>query len=111
MKISLEKLRKEMDKQDDVREKVIRESRKIIQKSKTAIGAVHRDALGEALPVLHDMKEDLARVKETITHSPRLEFEGIFKVAVQEYVEALALYEFTKNGSLLAYSEEFLDPE
>ena len=57
------------------------------------------------------MKEDLNRLKETIKKSPKLKFEGIFKVAVQEYVEALSLLEFVKNGKIISYSEEFVDYE
>ncbi len=110
-KINLEKMRKEMESADKVREEVIREGRKIIKTSKTAIGAVHRDEIQNAEKVLVLMKEDLAKLKKTAEKSPRLMYEGIFKVAIQEYVEALSLLEFVKNGKIISYSEEFVNPE
>ncbi|MBR9699680.1 hypothetical protein GOV09_04445 [Candidatus Woesearchaeota archaeon] len=109
MKINLEQIRKKFSSYDKKREKVIRSSRKIIQKSKTAIGSIHRDTLPEAAAVLKQMKEDVAGLKKE--SKGKLQHEGIFKVAIQEYVEALSLYEFVKNDKFLVYSEEFEDPE
>jgi predicted translin family RNA/ssDNA-binding protein len=40
-----------------------------------------------------------------------LEFEGSFKVAIQEYVEAASLLEFMQTGKILAYSQELGDHE
>jgi translin len=111
VKINFEKLRKDMESHDKIREQVIRDSRKVIIASKTAIGAVHRDELEKAESVLETMKKDLDILKERIKKSPRLEFEGIFKVAIQEYVEALSLLEFVKNGKIVSYSDEFVDSE
>ena len=110
-KINLEKIRKEMEKADKVREEVIRDGRKIIKTSKTAIGAVHRDELSLAETTLASMKEDLAKLKLKTDKSPRLKYEGIFKVAVQEYVEALSLLEFVKSGKIIPYGDAFDDPE
>jgi predicted translin family RNA/ssDNA-binding protein len=110
-KINLENMRKEMEKYDKVREEVIREGRKIIKTSKTAIGAAHRDELEKAENALLIMKSDLGKLKDKVKKSPRLMHEGIFRVAIQEYVEALSLVEFIKTGKLIPYSEEYVDPE
>jgi len=100
-----------MAKADKVRESIIKNSRNIIMKSKAAIGGVHRDELPKAENVLKDMKQDLSDLKLLVIKSPKLLFEGIFKVAVQEYVEATALLEFVKNRKIIPYSEEFVEPE
>ncbi len=110
-KVNLEKIRKGMEKFDKVREEVIREGRKIIKTSKTAIGAVHRDELSLAEKSIATMKADLDTLKEKVKKAPRLQYEGTFKVAIQEYVEAVSLLEFIKNGKIIEYSEEFLDHE
>jgi translin len=110
-RVNLENIRKEMEKSDKVREEIIRDGRKIIKTSKTAIGAVHRDELEKAEKVLDSMKEDLDKLRNTAEKKSRYLYEGIFKVAVQEYVEALSLFEFVKNGKIIGYEERFVDSE
>lgn len=110
-KVNLEKIRKDMEKADKVREKVIRQSRKIIKTSKTAIGAVHRDEIAKAENVLDKMRDDLKELKDTAKKNPRLQYEGIFRVAVQEYVEALSLLEFLKSNKIITYNQEFVNEE
>jgi predicted translin family RNA/ssDNA-binding protein len=57
------------------------------------------------------MKKEIERLKEDAKKNPRLGFEGTFKVAIQEYVEALGLLKFVETGKIMPYSEEFVDPE
>lgn len=109
--VNLENLRNDMEGYDKLREKVISESRKIIMASKTAIYAIHRDELKTGEKTIEQMKKDLAKLKEEIKKSPRLTFEGIFKVAIQEYVEAASLLEFMQTGKIIPYTDEFVDPE
>lgn len=111
MAINLDKIRKQLEKADKIREQVIKQSRKVIISSKTAIGSVHRDDLNKSKEVLDRMKTDLNTLKQLVQKSPKLGHEGIFKVAIQEYVEALGLYEFVKTGKIINYSDEFGDPE
>ena len=65
-RINLDKIRKAMAAADKVREQVIRESRKVIIASKTAIGAVHRDEITKAESTLKAMEEDLKGLKELV---------------------------------------------
>ncbi|MBD3164765.1 hypothetical protein GF323_06205 [Candidatus Woesearchaeota archaeon] len=111
VRLSLEKIRKDMEKADRAREDVIRQARKIIKMSKTAIGAVHRDEIEKGENVLLKMKSDLVDLKRKAERSPKLQYEGIFKVAIQEYVEALSLIEFVKNGKIISYNEDYVDHE
>jgi len=109
--INLDGIRKDMEKADKIREQVIKDSRKIIISSKTAIGAVHRDELLKAEQVLDGMTDSLAKLRKTASKAPKLMYEGIFRVAVQEYVEALSLLEFVKKGKIIQFSPEFVDCE
>jgi len=109
--LNLDKIRKGMEKFDKVREEIIRDSRKIIRDSKTAIYAIHRDEKNNASKTLVLMKEELGKLRIKVKKVPRLQFEGIFRVAVQEYVEALALFEFVYRGKVVDYNEEFVDIE
>jgi len=109
--INLENMRKYYVKYDSEREKIIQQSRDIIRKSKSCIGSAHRGNMQAASKFLAEMKKDLERLKETAKKNPKLMFEGIFKVAVQEYVEAKALIEFIKKGTIITYDKEFVDHE
>ncbi|MBS3135997.1 hypothetical protein J4401_03480 [Candidatus Woesearchaeota archaeon] len=105
------KLRKMMDDSFDLREKVIQNSRKAIQASKSSIYAMQRDDIEQAEKGLDAIRKHLADARKTISKDPKLAYEGIFKVAIQEYVEAMALLEFVKTGKILPYSDEFMDYE
>ncbi len=108
---SIEKIRKSLENYDRVRERIIQGSRKVIQNSKQAIYAMQRDDFAVAQSSIEKMRTGLLALKALTQAEPRLSYEGIYKVAIQEYVEALALYEFIKKGSIIPYSGEFVDPE
>lgn len=110
-RVNLDHVKKEIAGQDGLREDIIRDARKLIIRSKIAIGCVQRDEMEQAAKILAEMKQDLAELGMLAGKHGRLVHEGIFKVAVQEYVEALSLYIFVKDGKLLPYSGEFHDPE
>lgn len=108
---NLDNLRKIMEKSDEIREQIIRDSRKLIMASKTAIYSIHRDEFEQAEKTLNKMKVDVAELRKKVIKEPKLQFEGIFRVAIQEYVEALSLFEFIRHGKILPYNEEFADVE
>jgi predicted translin family RNA/ssDNA-binding protein len=110
-KIKLDDMRRELEKFDKTREEIIRDCRKVIISSKTAIGQVHRDELFQAEKTIASMKSSIDDIKKKIGKVPRLEFEGTYKVAIQEYVEALSLLQFVKNNEIISYSDDFSDPE
>ncbi|MDO8480872.1 MAG: hypothetical protein Q7S65_03575 [Nanoarchaeota archaeon] len=110
-RVNLDQVKKEISRQDGLRENLIRDARKLIIKSKTAIGCIQRDEMEQGAKVLEQMKQELAELGLTAAKHNKLLHEGIFKVAAQEYVEALSLYYFVKEGKILPYSEEFHDPE
>ena len=110
-RINLDHVKKEIARHDGLRENIIRDARKVVIKSKTAIGCVQRDEMEQAAKVLEQMKQELVALSVLAAKHGKLVHEGIFKVAIQEYVEALSLFTFVQTGKLLQYSEEFHDPE
>ena len=95
-KSEFNQIREEMHKTDLKRENVIQTSREIITLSKQIIYAAQRNELSAAQEALKAIKEKIRRLKKVdiITDT------NIHAVAFQEYVEAIAFYEFTKSGKI-----------
>ncbi len=92
------KIRGEMHKIDMEREEVIQTSREIITLSKQIIYAAQRNDLKTASQIIKKIKEKVNKLKKIniITDI------NINSVAFQEYVEAIAFYEFVKNNKIPA---------
>jgi translin len=75
-------------------EEVLKQVREILKLSKKIIYAVHRK--GDAS---EDVKEITAKVK-SLRKIVKPECLSQLKIAEQEYVEALCLYEFVKSGTI-----------
>ena len=90
------RIREEMHKIDLRREEVIQLSREIISVSKQIIYAAQRNDLKEAENPIKNIKEKVKKLKKVniITDT------NIHAVAFQEYVEAIAFYEFVKNKKI-----------
>ena|SRR3989344_4890362 len=85
------RIRREMEKADEDREKTIKQSRELIRLSKKVIYAVHRN----------DPEAD-ALVKLMIKKGKQLKpsTEGHYRTAMQEFVEAASFYEVVRNNHL-----------
>jgi predicted translin family RNA/ssDNA-binding protein len=95
-KSEFKKIRKEMHKVDEKREELIHLSREIINLSKQIIYAAQRSDLKTASSVVKNIKNKVKKLKNIniITDT------NINSVAFQEYVEAIAFYEFVKNKKI-----------
>jgi len=100
-KKEFEKLRKKVQDYDTEREKLIKKSRDVLKLSKQIIYAVHRDELSVAASLIKSIEKEKKKLEEITKHSRALLFEGSYKVAMQEYVEAMLYYGFMKEGRLL----------
>ncbi len=109
-KKDLDKIKKAIDSYDKQRDTVIKTSREVIKLSKTVIYAVHRNDMKSAGNAVKDMTSLFNTLKATVK-SPKLLSSGSYKVAVQEYVEALCFYELTKNNKIPSNAKLKLDPE
>ena len=98
------RIKKELEKKDDLREKIIKNSRPIIKKSKQAIYALHRDSINEAKKDLDSAKSALKKLKQDLS-------VGAYNAAVQEFVEAYLYYYFVKENRLVSDKELKVDEE
>ena len=109
-KKDLENIKKEIEKYNLQRDFLIKTSREVIKLSKKVIFSVHRDDMKSAEKSTKDMAVLLKKLNSATNH-PKLLSSGSYKVAVQEYVEALCFYELTKNNKIPTNSKLKLDPE
>ena len=104
------KIKEEIESYDSKRDELIRDSNKIVQLSKKAIYSVHRNEIKEAERVVKEMKGIIEKIKKEISRNPKLDI-GSFKIAVQEYVEALCYLSFVKQEEIPTHSKLGIDLE
>jgi len=90
------KIREDMHKLDLKREEIIQTSREIITVSKQIIYAAQRNDLNEAESAISKIKDKVKKLKKVNLSTDT----NINSVAFQEYVEAIAFYEFVKHGKI-----------
>ena len=104
------RIRSEMHKLDVKREEIIQTSREVINISKQIIYAAQRNDLSEADSAIKKIKDKIKKLKKINIAIDA----NINSVAFQEYVEAIAFYEFVKikkiptRASLGVSAEEYL---
>jgi len=109
-KSEFDRIRREMHRTDLKREGVIQLSREIITISKQVIYAAQRNDLKTAASAIKNIKNKVNRLKKIDIRTDT----NINSVAFQEYVEAIAFYEFVKNkriptkASLQVSAEDYL---
>jgi translin len=98
--INFTKLQEEFQAYDEQRELLIKKSRDVLKLSKLIIYALHRDELKNAAELVKQIEKERKELEKIAEHSNKMLYEGSYKVALQEYVEALLYYEFIKIGKL-----------
>jgi predicted translin family RNA/ssDNA-binding protein len=109
-KKDFEEIRKEMKEFDAVREALIAKSREVVILSKKIIYSVHRKDMKEAEKAAVEIKKKVNEIIKSTSES-ELEYSGSRRIALQEYVEAIAYLEYVKNGRLLSHKELGVDDE
>ncbi|MBI2665512.1 hypothetical protein HYX12_02750 [Candidatus Woesearchaeota archaeon] len=99
--VDFQKLQEDIHRYDEEREKLIKKSRDVLKLSKLIIYAVHRDELTNAAKLVKQIETEKKALDKISQHSDKMGTEGSYKVAIQEYVEAVLYYEFVKTGKLI----------
>ena len=98
--VNFAKLQKEFVSYDEEREKLIKKSRDVLKLSKLIIYAVHRDEMDKAAKLVEEIERERKELERIAEHSDKMVFEGSYKIAIQEYVEAILYYGYVKTGKL-----------
>jgi len=98
--VNFNKLQQEFKKYDSDRELLINQSRVVLKLSKLLIYAIHRNEMDNATTILKEIEDERKKLDSIANKNNKLAFEGSYKVAIQEYAEAVLYYNFVKNGKL-----------
>jgi translin len=100
--VNFAKIQEEIKDYDTQRERLIKKSREVLKLSKQVIYAVHRDEIIGAASLLKDIENEKKKLDAIAKFNKKMACEGSYKVAVQEYVEAVLYFNFVKNGELVS---------
>ncbi|MBS3139102.1 hypothetical protein J4207_05340 [Candidatus Woesearchaeota archaeon] len=98
-------MRQEILAYDEQRELLIKKSRDVLKLSKQVIYAVHRDELKQAEELIEDIKKEKSALEKFAKHSILMESEGSYRIALQEYAEALLYHSVVKSEKLATRKE------
>ncbi|MEA3429880.1 MAG: hypothetical protein U9R08_01270 [Nanoarchaeota archaeon] len=96
---------KEVQDFDSQREILIKKSRDVLKLSKQLIYSVHRSDLKESNKLAVSIKKELKVLNSIIGKNKKMYKQGSYKVAVQEYVEAMLYYHFVKDNKICTRKE------
>ncbi len=88
LKSVLKKVKAELKKKDEIREKSHEKMRRATSLSKQAILLIHQKRLEEAKKALTDAKDLVVNLKTLADECPEIVYGGMFSAALQEYSEA-----------------------
>src|SRR3989338_8966994 len=100
--LNFNQLQQEIKQYDEEREKLIKKSRDVLKLSKQVIYSVHRDEMKQAAEMVKEIEHEKKKLDTIAQGKAKLIFEGSYKVAIQEYVEAVLYYNFVKTGKLIS---------
>ncbi len=101
----LDEIRQRMDAFDEVREELIKRSRVILKLSKQIIYSLHRKDIETAGKFVLQIDKLMKELDALVEDNTKLIYSGSFKVAVQEYVEAVCYYYFIKERRVPGHTE------
>src|SRR3990170_4497662 len=104
-KQEFDRIKKTLNNFEEKREKTIQASREVIKLSKLIIYSAQRDDLKTSLSYIN-------KIKESIKQIPNNPYDtNICNVARQEFVEAIAYYEFVKTNKIPSMNSLKVDHE
>lgn len=92
-------LKKEYNAYELARRELITVSSGVLSKAKQAIFALHRDDEKEAARLLDEVEKTFAVLGKKFGKIDGLQWEGAYRAALEEYVEAKLFYGFLQGGS------------
>lgn len=100
-----QKLQKEYVDYANSRHEIIKISSDALRMSKQAIFALHRDEQNKAGDLILQVENIFGELNKKFKQDIRLQYEGAYKAAVEEYVEAKLFYQFLKTQKIAVIKE------
>ena len=98
-KKEFEKIHEEFVEKENLREILIKKSREIVNLSKQIIYSLHREEYSDASKLVKDIKNKIKSIKNIAKKLPS-DSSGSYKIAAQEYVEALCFYYLIRDNKI-----------
>lgn len=95
-----DRLKKEYDSYAEARRELIGVSNIALSKAKQAIFALHRDDEKSAAQLLAEVEKTFFGLEKQFAKNDGLRWEGAYRAALEEYMEARLFYDFMKDGKL-----------
>ena len=105
------RLKKEYDTYEAARRELIGVSNTALSKAKQAIFAAHRDDEKEAARLLKEVENTFDMLEKKFKAIEGLRWEGAYRAALEEYVEAKLFYEFLRTGAVAEIKTVSLDAD
>ena len=99
-KSDFEAMRKEMSSFDELREKIIIRSRKVLQLSKACIYNLHRQDSQQAKKEIEQAKKEIEDIRSLVKKDEKASDIGAFHEATEEFAEAYCYYSWLTNKTL-----------
>ena len=96
----IDKIEKNIDDKDKIREKALRLSRDIIINCRKSIQNIHQNLMKESKKLINDAFIKLEELYKLTENYPDLYHSGFVENAAQEYVEVLCLYNIINKKNL-----------
>mgnify|MGYP001599522838 FL=1 len=103
VRLDFRHINKEMQLFDKRRDEMLQKCHEAIRFSKRVIYAVHRDD-----KAVNDLAKELKEKIQKLRTRGELQFSATYKVAMQEYVEAICLYEFIYHNKFPTQGELYV---
>ena len=104
-------MKSDIQKFDSIRELLIKKSRDVLKLSKQIIYAVHRSDIVTADKFVKHINKELKDLNSYVKKNPKMYHQGSYKVAIQEYVEALLFYGYVKENKIYTKDELKVDTD
>jgi len=98
--VYLRKLQDKLHTYQNMRRQVNIETDNILYNAKRAIFAMQRGQMSEAKNILSRLESQLISMQKKYCHEAKIETEGCYRAALEEYVEATLLYQFLATGQI-----------
>ncbi len=105
------RLKKEYDTYEAARRELIGVSNNALSKAKQAIFALHRDDEKEAARLLREVEFTFSELEKRFKKIEGLRWEGAYRAALEEYVEAKLFFEFMHAGKVVEIKTVPLDAD
>ena len=110
-KQDVDELLQYMNEKDSQRELLIKKSRDVLKLSKQVIYSVHRSDIETAKKQSAEIKKEFKAMKSIAAKKPALLSVGAYRVAVQEYVEAVCYLNYVADNKIPTHKELEVDPQ